>query len=107
MAWRWAALQQLLVVVDKERSPQDRLALLPLVMLDRSPLAIAGLVSAQPLLRLWSQAGPAQAHAGHPDGTGTAETCQQHPGSTVVFVPLSLIKPVSGKDPSQDVAWPG
>lgn len=53
------------------------------------------------------QADPVQAAACHPDGTGTAKTCQQRPGSTGVFVPLSLINPVSGKSPSQMPVWPG
>lgn len=92
---------------DKERSPQDCPAAPPPSVPERSPLASAGSVSARPLLDSWVQAGPARACARHPDGTGTAKTCQQHPRSTAVFVPLSLIKPVSDKGPSQVPAWSG
>lgn len=92
---------------DKERSPQDRPATPPPAMPDQLPLASAGSVSARPLLDSWVQAGPARACARHPDGTGTAKTCQQHPRSTAVFVPLSVIKPVSDEGPSQVPAWSG
>lgn len=92
---------------DKERSSQDRPTPPPPAVLDQLPSASTGSVSAQPLPDSWAQTGPARAHARHPDGTGTAKTCQQHPGSTAVFVPLSLIKPVSDEGPSQMPAWPG
>lgn len=70
---------------DKGKSPQDCPAPLPPAVLDQSPLASTGSVPAQPLLDSWAQVGPARARACHPDGTETAKTCQQRPGSTALF----------------------
>jgi len=73
---------------DKERSPRDRPAPPPPALLDRLPSASAGSVSAQPR---WIR-GRRLALPGLVPVTQMAPG-QLNPGSTAVFVPLSLIKP--------------